>query len=266
MKKTILLSIALFATLICFNACQKNNDPEEAQITAIAEDLTTNEEDLQQTEIDADIAIEERGGGSCATVTFAQPYGTWPNTITIEYAGECKRLNNRVFKGKVIIQQSAEIRTPGAQRTITYENFTIDGVQLTGTRTWINNGKDANGNWSYTKTGTDLKRTFPDGTTRTWNATHTSIIIEGGATATYWDDVWSTTGTATGINRNGDAFTVNITTPLVKSATCAWISAGEVTFTRGTRTATLNYGNGECERFGTLTLPSGDTRKIILRK
>ncbi|HLP94248.1 MAG TPA: hypothetical protein VK168_09440 [Saprospiraceae bacterium] len=264
MKKSVLFLTALLITILAAESCRKNDNNDVAITTA--EDLSANEDYTEQIDLDADIAVEERGGGTCPTVTFAQPEGTWPNTITIDYGASCTRPDGRVLSGKIIINQTAEIRTAGAVRTITHENFFVDGTKVEGTRTWTNNGQNVDGLWSYTKVATDMKLTFEDGTFTTWNKTRTSVLIEGGSTATHWDDVWSSTGIASGINRNGVDFTATITEPLIKSASCRWISSGIIEFSAGVRTRTLDFGDGTCDRFGTLTLANGDSYTIRLRR
>ena len=270
MKKSILLLSALFLGIIAFNACKKSDDSSanDAEILA-AEDLATNEDFAEEIDFAADVAIEERGGPSaCPIVTLAQPWGTWPNTITIDYgAAGCDGPNGQhLLKGKIIINQTADRFTPGAVRTKTFENFYIDDVQVEGTKAWTNNGTDAGGNWSYTKIATDMKLSYPDGTSTTWNHTHTSTLIGGSSTPTHWDNVWSTTGSSSGVNRNGIAFSSTIQEPLIKKAVCRWISEGTVQITRDGNTSTLDFGDGTCDRFGTLTTASGDTFTIRLRR
>ena len=266
MKKSLLFFITLCAAIAAFESCQKTDSKVDDILVTTAEDLSTNEDLSEQVDFDADLSVEDRGGGDCPTITFAQPEGTWPNTITIDFGPACTRPDGRVLSGKIIVNQTAEIREPGSVRTITHENFFVDGVKVEGTRTWTNNGQNAASQWTYTKTATDMKLTFEDGTTTTWNKTRVSTLIEGGSTATHYDDVWSSTGTANGVNRNGCDFTATILDPLVKHADCRWISAGIIEITVGDRTRSLDFGDGTCDRFGTLTLANGDSYSIRLRR
>lgn len=266
MKKTILLLATLFIGAIAFNACQKDNATEDKDLLT-SEDIATNEDFSEQIDLDADVAIEDRGlGNACPTVTFAQPWGTWPNTITIDYGDNCVRPDGRVLKGKIIINQTADRFTPGAVRTKTFQNFFFDDVQVQGTKTWTNNGLDAAGLFSFTKTATDMVLSFPDGTSTSWNLAHTSTLIEGGATPTHWDNVWSTVGSSTGTNRDGESFSATISEPLIKKAFCRWISSGVVVFTRADKTASLDFGDGTCDRFGQLTRNNGNVVTVKLRK
>ncbi len=267
MKKSLLFLIALFSITLLFNACKKDDSQVSDTDVTTAEDLSTNEDFDEQIDFDADLAVEDRGGsGGCPTVTFAQPEGTWPNTITIDFGTACTRPDGRVLSGKLIVNQTDKIRNAGAVRTITHDNFFVDDVKVEGTRTWTNNGQDANGFLSYTKTATDMKLTFEDGTSTTWNKTRTSVLIEGGTTDTHHDDVWSSTGTASGVNRHGEVFSATITEPLIKHADCRWISQGTLSMVHGTRSSSLDFGNGDCDRFGKFTNNNGNTFTIRLRR
>ncbi len=269
MKKSILLLSALFVGIIAFNACKKSDDTDaNNEDISTAEALATNEDFSEEIDFAADIAIEERGGGgTCPTVTLAQPWGTWPNTITIDYGTDgCAGPNGQhILKGKIIITQTAEMFTANAERSKTFENFYVDDVKVEGTKSWRNNGTDAAGAWSYTKNA-DMELTYDDGTSTAWTHTHTSTLVQGGNTLTHWDNVWSTTGNSSGTNRNGVAFTSTIVEPLVKKATCRWISEGKTEFTRDGNTSSLDFGDGTCDRFGTLTTANGDTFTIRLRR
>ncbi|MBK8556730.1 MAG: hypothetical protein IPL65_13600 [Lewinellaceae bacterium] len=174
--------------------------------------------------------------------------------------------SGRIHKGKIVIQQTASLFTAGAVRTVTFENYVIDDVSVQGSKSWTNNGLNTDNLWSFTTTATGLNLGFSDGTTTSWNSNYTTTLIEGGATLTFWDNIWSTTGTASGTNRLGEAYTVAITQPLIKKAFCRWISEGALEFTRGDRSATFDFGDGSCDRFGKLTLDNGNTFTIRLRK
>lgn len=266
MKKSFFLIAAFLMGVALFQSCKKD-DTSNADVTT-SEDIATNEDFSEEIDFATDIAIEERGSGNtCPTVTLDKPWGTWPNTLTIDYGPDgCTGPNgDHLLKGKIIVEQSADMFTKDATRTKTFDNFYVDDVKVEGTKSWTNNGIDAAGDWSYTKTATNMKLIYPDGTSTTWNHTHTSTLIQGTLTLTFWDNVWSTTGNSSGTNRNGVSYTATITEPLIKKATCRWISEGKVEFTRDGNTASLDFGNGTCDRFGTLTGPNGNTFVIKLR-
>ena len=267
MKKQILALTAAFALATFFTACDRKNDADRADLTT-SEDLMTNLDYDEAADLDEDEAVADRGGsGSCPTLTWASPLGTWPNTLTVDYGTNCVRPDGRVLKGKVIITQSdSTLRVAGATRTVTYDDFFVDDVQVGGSKTLTNNGLDANGLLSITKV-VDKTLTFTDGSTATWTGTKTRTWAEGQNTPLLLlDDVWSITGSGSGTNRDGDQFTMNITEPLIRRNNCRWISEGILTWTRNGRSRTLDFGDGTCDRVGTLTLANGDSFTIRLRR
>ena len=87
MKKSLFyLSLIFFSAAVFFTACKKSDNAKNLeQDVMTSEDLAESEDFDQQLDFDADIAIEERGGtATCPVVTMDQPYGTWPNTITVD--------------------------------------------------------------------------------------------------------------------------------------------------------------------------------------
>lgn len=265
MKKSLFFLLALLVAVVAFNACKKTDNSEQDAAIEAAQDVSATEDLIQETDYDLDLAVEDRGGSDCPTVTTTAPWGTWPNTITVDYGDACERPSGRVVKGKVIINQSGELREAGTVRTITFDGFYVDDIKIEGTRSWTNNGANANGQVSFTKSA-QMTLTYTDGTTLTWNHTHTTTLVEDANPNTIRDNVWSTTGSTTGVNRNGVSFSATITEPLIKRANCRWISEGVIAYTRGVKNSTLDYGNGTCDRFATVTLDNGDTFSIRLHR
>ncbi|MCC6459996.1 MAG: hypothetical protein IT260_05980 [Saprospiraceae bacterium] len=267
MKKSIFLIAALLMGLFIIPSCvktDKNNDSE----LATSEDLAIQEGISQEIDRSAEVAIQERGGGgSCPTVTLDKPWGTWPNTLTIDYGPDgCAGPNGtHILKGKIIVHQTADVFSAGATRTLSFDQFFIDAIQVEGTRAWTNNGLNASSQWSFTVTSTNVKLSYPDGSSQSWNQNHTVTLIDGAYNLNPWDDVWSTTGTASGVNREGLAYTANITQALIKKTACNWISAGEIEFAAGGNSARVDFGNGDCDNKGTLIFPNGDSIQITLK-
>ncbi len=269
MKKNLVLFAALLLLGFTFQACQKDNDENTQSEQVTAEDIASHNDLTEQADAEIDEfvpdnftgGVEDRG---CATVTFAQPKGTWPNTITIDFGTGCTKPDGRTLKGKIIVQQTNAMKVSGATRTVTYDNFFIENVQLTGTRTLTNTGLNSAGQPTFTKTGNETL-TFPDGTQATRTIDHVRTMTAGFGTLPWADDVWSVTGTDTGTNRKGDAYTVTITSPLVKRAICPWIGAGIIEFSLNGKTRSLDFGTGDCDREATLTLADGTVKTVKIR-
>lgn len=260
-----------------FAACRfdKNDDKVDEGFTEkilfTSEDQSTAENYFQDAEDQEDLAIETRDGGGtfagCPTVTVEPDDATFPRTITIDFGGGCEGPNGRIRKGKIIVTQSDAIWVEGSVRTATFDDFFIDDAQLEGVRTIVNEGADANGNLTFSRTVVDGKITFPNGTSTTWESNYQLTQTEGGQTPLILsDNVFEVTGSANGVNRNGQAFTATIDEPLVKNKLCPWVSEGLITLTIDSKTLSLNYGSGTCDNKATLTLPSGAEKQIVIRR
>ena len=269
MKKLFLLIAAFAAISLAMTSCQK----EETETPAFEEDLTTNEDVatvtnlFQDTEDEADNQIETRGGGlSCPTVTVTPDDGTFPRTATIDYGPDgCEGPNGRLRQGTIIVNQTAPMASPGATRTITFDNFFVDGVQVQGLKTITNAGTAGDNNIVFTRIVEGASLAFPDGETVTWDASHTLTQVAGADTPFLPDNVFEITGGSSGVNRNGVAFTAEITTPLIKRKNCPWIASGVRAITINGRTRTMDYGDGACDRVATVTYPNGFTREVLIR-
>lgn len=267
MKKQIIVfaSAVLFAAGV-FTACKKDNSAAETDFQTTSTDLVTVEDLSEQAEIDADLAIEERGGNTgCPTITSTQPIGVFPNTITVDFGTDgCTRPNGRVLKGQIIINQSAPRTELNATRVATFQDFYVNDVRVDGSHTAVSNGLDASGNPFWSRTGTKTL-TWPDGKTATWESAHTVTQTEGNGTPELADNVWKIEGSCSGTNRNGQDFTSEITEPLIKRANCRWIVDGMRTIEHGIRSRTIDFGDGDCDNDATVTTGNGKTFAIKLR-
>lgn len=269
MKNYFLLFAACFSLTLAFTSCQK----EEAEAPSFEEDLVTNEDVttaanlFQDTEDEVENQIETRGGGlDCPTVTITPDDGSFPRTITIDYGPDgCEGPRGRLRQGMIIVTQTDHMANPGATRTITFDHFFVDGVQVQGVKTLANQSAGADGNITFTRTVEGGSLTYPNGAVATWQASHRLTQTAGGGTPAMIDDVFEITGGSSGTNRNGVAFTVEITEPLVKSRACPWIESGIKTITINDRTRELDYGDGSCDRIAMVTYPNGFTREVLIR-
>ena len=100
-------------------------------------------------------------GGICPNLTVTSTNGTYPRTMTIDYGDSLSMANGHILKGKIIIVISAAPFDTSSTRTITYENFCIDSVCISGTsvKTRV---KDPLRKFSEK---TDITVTLADGTT-----------------------------------------------------------------------------------------------------
>lgn len=194
-------------------------------------------------------------GSRVVTIT---PQTGFPRTITIEFTN-WKIGEQREKNGIIRIVITGPMHRSGTTRTVTYENFTIGGNRIEGTKTITN----VDGlNISIRLVGGKI--TFQDGTTLTREVDRNRRWVAGMLTPRFiWDDEYHITGTVAGINRAGKPYSVEITIPLVRRMACLWIVQGAITMNSGERNLVLDYGTGACDDLATVTA-NGETREIVL--
>lgn len=272
MKRTSLFfaaSLMIMAT-ISFTSCQK--DEETDPIVTIAEqdddanayfdDVLTEVDDLTMVSNSKDFteASNTLGQGTRTRKT------TWiSNTERIDSITYQNYVNGnsrfeRVKNGLIIIHVWGNPLQNEFVREISFKDFTINGNAIEGTKRI-----EKTAQYSFTVTIQNGKVTFTDGTTYTRNCERIRTWADGFATPyNIWDDVYTIEGTATGVNRKGYTYTHQITNALMIKLNCRWIVQGTIDMTVDSKTATLDYGNGECDNIATVTA-NGKTWEIRLR-
>ena len=126
-------------------------------------------------------------------------------------------------------------------------------------------GLNNNQNLVISVTLTDGKLTLPDGKTIERSMSHQREWTAGLLTRNIWDDECLITGTATGKNIDGVAYTNTIMTALHWTRACRFIVSGVVKFEReGVLPVEIDYGTGDCDAKAVVT--RGDVSKEILLK
>jgi hypothetical protein len=262
----------LLLTSVFVVACKFDRDEDGlADIEAMSSDATDTEIVMQDVEADIDNDIQAfEANEECPEVTSEQPLGTYPNVVTIDYGTDgCEGPNGHIRKGKIVVYMSAELMISGAEREITFVDYSVDDIAVTGTKTITNTGLNGSGQPTFSRTVANGSLTWPDGTSTTWESSTTATMTEGAGDMVWANNVWSVEGTASGVGKNGNAWTSTITTPLVRKATCPWPTEGVRTIVLTAGTATLDYGFGStpngCDRKAELTGPNGNTGIVNIR-
>lgn len=200
--------------------------------------------------------------GISPNVTLTTTNGGFPKTLVIDYGIGLTLANGRVLSGTITVNISGPSTTTGSTRTITYANFSNGNTSLSGvsTKTRL---KDATNR--VFSNSTNLTITLPDLTTMTRVESKTMTWLAGADTELNpADDVIQITGSVQITTRKGDEYSKTITTPLIKTGECKFITKGVVEFKVSTgKFATLDYGNGDCDDQATMTSAKG-TKVITL--
>lgn len=286
MKSKILLFAALLS-ITFFIGC--NNEPvnEASTSSTITADEAVANSEIDATVDDVSIIAEDQfdmqkssaaktsaGMKSmlppCATVTSVLTNDTWTRTIDFGTQG-CTMPNGNILKGKIIISFSKNFTTP--IRTISYklEGFYHNDKLIEGSKTITHELKTSDllaEIHPVTTHSIDVKITYPDGKIYSRTGTRVREMVEGFATMTNWEDnVFKVWGNYTTTFPNGSIYTCTIKTPLLIKMSCKmpFPVSGVVEIVKNDATATLDYGNGDCDKLATITI-NGVTKEIVIRK
>ncbi len=250
LKSLVLATCAL----VLLAACRKDKDEDKdldldytsASDNARAEDAFSD----MLTEVDK--AVDANGlrgtDDECApTVSFDTLAN--PHTITVDFGPvNCTANNGRERRGRILVSYTGRYRDEGTVITITPDNYYVNDHHVQGTKTVTNLGLNNEGHLHYSIV-VNGSVTAPDGS---WTATHqanrTRTWIQGEGTLNIFDDVYLITGNGSGVNRNGNAYTVDITNALRVQVGCPYITAGTVVVTPENKPSRIiDFGNGDCD-------------------
>jgi hypothetical protein len=278
--KTKFFLFILLAAFISFSSCNKESSPIEQTSVDLVDDNAVSDvafDDVFNTVDNATIILENALGkgdlksativaDSCPIITVDNSAaGVWPKTITVDYGAGCTGFYGSSRKGKILITVSARRSVVGATRTVTFDNYYFNNIKVEGTKVVTNLGPNSNQNIEITVKLTNGKLILPAGKTIERSFDHKREWIAGFATKTIWDDQYLITGSATGKNINGVAYTNTILSPLHWKRVCEFLVSGVIKFEReGVAPVELDYGQGECDAIA--VVKRGDqTREITLR-
>lgn len=149
----------------------------------------------------------------------------------------------------------------GSTQTITFNNYSINGLVISGSRT-ITNVSTQESPLTWNISGT-LTTTWPDKTTATRTVSRTKKWVRSTTIADDKVIISQTAGAATaasGTNRYGKSYSVKITTPLEYSTSCLLTNKvyipvkGVKEITTDTKVYTVDFGAGTCDNTYTVTL------------
>lgn len=265
-----------------------SNIETTAEVEEAADGLDTEMTELEQLigdKIDAARTSETITFKKCATVTITRDATTSTRTVVIDYGNGCEDATaaengvNITRTGKLTIVYTGRWRAQNTVKTMALENFAIaitkDGRTLTrtvnGTRIVTNQSTitfdlvNGLGGTPKYRIQNDLVITLPqldaDRPVRevTYKSDKVKTWTEGFGSLNPFDDVFTVTGGFSGVNRRGVAYTAVIEDEVTHKTEC-WKSLvfmpalGKVKYTSPNAEATVDYGDGTCDRKVTVTV------------
>ena len=208
----------------------------------------------------------------CATVTFVRDTAStkeWPiGTITISFDSAACSNRGVVRSGEIIIHFNGHRYSPGATRSITFNNYKRNKHEIEGTYTITNVSVSDTSYLKFEITLVGGKITFPDGSTitREQDITHEWI-----RTSNPLGDQWLRLagGTAHGTGRKGHTYDMQIIKDLVITRACEVSDniyipvSGEKKVTTDSKEFDIDFGDGACDNIVTVTV-NGTTQTITV--
>ena len=267
------------ATLIAFSfiACNEEDLNEESIDAQVTEADISSEQSADATYEEIDDIVEEgiliapdngrseMGRGEslrCAEVSHDEEN----KIIEIVFDGTCEGAGGHVKSGKVIITCNDRRYIPGSFRSVTFEDFFFDDVQVEGTRTITNISESIESAIVFNIKTEGGKLTFPDGTFISREADHTRTWER--ATSPL-NDVVRLIGNASGVRRDGVAYTSDITTELVFQASCIASGTARIPVSGvkelnwNDNSLIVDFGDGTCDNLASFTLNGVTVEKEV---
>ncbi|MEZ4858640.1 MAG: hypothetical protein R2781_07500 [Flavobacteriaceae bacterium] len=270
-KKIALLFFA--SSILFFTACKKDDDGNEPETINFSAENTTRVAQMDDiVEASANIAesgyvkIEEPAQLATSFFTAACPTfeisggGNGSGTIVIDFGTSCQLLNGALVSGKINLSYSA--LTAGIRNIdYVYEDFTYNGYGVSGGGTIT---RDISTNVPKSIIDENIAVTFT-GTTVTGTRTGIRIVewVEGFGSGTWTDNVFEIEGNWQTNLSNGFSRTGEVTQTLIREASCRYLVSGKISVTQEGLTGILDFGNGVCDPFATITF-NGQEFPIIL--
>jgi hypothetical protein len=252
------------------NSNAVSNDLTEAKVNTkidlVTEDVSkiVDEQFALQTNPSAGRNSQEASAlPSCVTVDIQLTANSWTRTLTFD---NCELPNGNVLDGTIIISGSLNFDAPSQTISYSFVDFHHNDILVEGNRTVVRSIQSTSAQTAphpVANMSIDMHVTFPNGNEYHRVGNRIREMIEGFGTPMIWaDNVFTISGNWTTTFPAGTR-TSSITTPLRAEANCPHIVSGVITTVRDNNTATLDYGNGDCDNQATLTV-NGNSTTITL--
>lgn len=259
-----LLFIPVFIMAIFYTSCEESESATGEELVDTFDLDTESVVEINYEDIDviAEAGLESVDDSGrlaedalldCATVTHDEEN----KIITIDYGTEgCTGPYGRTRKGVIIVEYSQRRLIPGAYRQVTLENFYLDSAQIEGIRRIENVSESVEDDVAFEVQLTGGKVTFADGAVATREVDHLRTWLRANNPL---NDEITVEGEASGIQKDGVAYEVEVIEPMVYKRSCrvsgVFIAvSGIKQFTVGDNVALVDYGDGTCDNEVTITI------------
>lgn len=269
MKKTTLLAIitaSVGVSCMVLTSCKKKTVDTNTQVAT--DNVICEDEFMRMVPMVNSIAVKTEGDGvkrvegthyPVVSVADTTKYPSWPRTLTINYGpGVTDSVDGKTRMGIINVAFNQYWHDIGGTATITFNNYYVNNVNYTA-KVIIFRNSDS----TFTETigGAVCK-------TSSWTIAYSSSRvfkwIEGYGDTVAADSKYMITGNGSGTDRNQVNYTLTITSPLIWSSSCDYLTQGTVDIVpAGLADRTIDYGNGNCDNQASVGI-DGNTFSLTL--
>lgn len=262
----------IYASVLAITSCKKrklNRDTTTSIDISIAEGGFN---DIQKVFEDAikEASLEGKSssgfrdiyGSPTVTITPAWPDSSFPKEISIDFGAGTTDWLGYIRRGTVGIHATGMYKDSGAVFIIVPDNYYVNDYKVAGKKMITNNGRNTNGHINYTVIVEAGQVSSPNSDVIFWKTIRNREWV--GGEETDWitdglsgiiDDTYSISGTDSGVNRLGRAFTASIRKPLIFGFSCRYIQEGVLEIAPDDLDVrVVDYGSGTCDNDATVTI------------
>ncbi|SHJ51735.1 hypothetical protein SAMN04488028_101371 [Reichenbachiella agariperforans] len=227
MKKWSLIVVAMSGLMY---ACDRedqleiDNDEELEATSEILDAEGSSDEDVALLDVtlqNLSSSASARTKELCAAISV----DSVAQVITLDFGEGCVGPYGRTRSGQLIITFGGEFDDDLANRIITYDNYTVNDRQITGSIELRNINKSEAGNYTWTRTLKDYTVTYANGQSKTINGSTTRELIEGYGDHDISNNVVLVTGNYETTTTFGTSYTYTIVEPVRLDYPC-WTTGG----------------------------------------
>ncbi len=276
MKKAGVVLLAVMAVI----SCSKDEAPEisEPEAFDLAELQASDETELISEEIlsiSEDVyATDEFSATSRANyssdylpdcVAITTVVTATSREKTIDFGLGCELPNGNVLSGIIFLTYEKDMEAALKTLKVSLIDFTFNNVAVQGSASLERRRANEQGNPQSHATAA-FTATWPEGETASFSGNRTREWIEGYGSGFWGDNVFLIRGESTYTGPLGNAISKEIKVPLRRELSCRFLVSGILEISRNESTATLDFGDGNCDAKGILTYPDGSSKELFLRR
>ncbi|MFM9986680.1 MAG: hypothetical protein ACKVOK_15685 [Flavobacteriales bacterium] len=269
MKKIQWTSGLIVVTIaLVFSSCTKEKQ-STLDATSILDENIASFAEKSTSEMEDAATLKSGGGNPCSPqdqlpecAVYTEDSESYPKNITIDFGDGCADPMGRVRSGIIHINLTDDMLNEGAVRTVTFENYAVNDIEIEGIRTTTNTGLNEFSQPTFSR-NIEMSIERPQGTfERTCNGN--VAWVSGFDTPECGDNVFTETGSGTLTRPNGVVMTHTITEALLIDRNCGYVIDGIIEISGPNGEGNIDFGDGTCDDQAIVTRPNGDVETITL--